>query len=381
MQFSEVIGQQSIVSHLVQMADEGRVPHAMMFTGPSGNGKMALALALGSYLLGESHEGRSLVGDAARERNAEAMLRTWQHPDLSFTFPVFRPKGASSGYKPVSDDFMSQWRSLLARGPYFTLEEWMEELKVENQQVMIYEAESDALAHKLALKAGMGGYKVSIIWMPERMNETCANKLLKLLEEPPSQTVFMLVCEEPERLLETIRSRVQRFDIPRIDPADMEEALRTRRGLDATLAHSVAHTAEGSWLKAMETLDAGNENRQFLDLYKMLMRRAFMRDVRELKHWADSVNTFGREKQRRLLTFMLRMTRENFVNNFGQPELTYMTADEQEFAANFSRYVNERNVVEMMELLQRAIREVGQNVNGKMVLFNMTLQMIILLRR
>ena len=161
----------------------------------------------------------------------------------------------------------------------------------------------------------------------------------------------------------------------------MEEALVSRRGLEPDMARSVAHTAEGSWLKALEMLDAGNENRQFFDLYRILMRRAYMRDVKELKHWAESIASFGREKQKRFFAYMLRMTRENFMYNFRQQELNYMTAEEQEFAANFARFINERNIIEMSELLQQAIREVGQNVNSKMVLFNMALEIIILLRR
>lgn len=381
MQFKEVIGQCKFIGHLMTMVDEGRVPHAMMFCGPSGNGKMAVALAFASYLLGERYEGRSLLKNEAQISNAEAMLRVWQHPDLHFTFPVFRPASASAGYRPVSDDFLTSWRSLLSRGPYFTFEQWQSEAKVETQQMWIYEGESDSLLHKLSLKSGMGGYKVSIIWMPERMNETCSNKLLKLLEEPPQGTVFLLVSEQPEQLLETIRSRVQRFDIPRIDTSDMEEALVSRRGLEPDMARSVAHTAEGSWLKALEMLDAGNENRQFFDLYRILMRRAYMRDVKELKHWAESIASFGREKQKRFFAYMLRMTRENFMYNFRQQELNYMTAEEQEFAANFARFINEHNIIEMSELLQQAIREVGQNVNSKMVLFNMALEIIILLRR
>ncbi|MGI6231717.1 MAG: ATP-binding protein [Prevotella sp.] len=381
MQFNEVIGQHKFIEHLISMVKEGRVPHAMMFCGPEGNGKMALALAFASYLLGERYEGKSLLEKDSQIRNAEAMLHTWQHPDLTFTFPVFRPKNASAGYKPVSDDFLKEWRALLQKGPYFSLNQWMEEAKVDNQQLMIYEAESDALLHKLSLKSSMGGYKVCVIWLPERMNETCANKLLKLLEEPPSMTIFIMVCEEPEKLLETIRSRVQRMDIPRINTSDMQEALVKRRGLEESLARNVAHAAEGNWLKALEMLDAGNENRQFLDLYKILMRRAYMRDIKELKKWAENVSGYGREKQKRLLTYMLRMTRENFMFNFKQPELNYLTKEEQEFSNNFARFINERNVIEMTELLQLTLNEIGQNVNSKMVLFNMGLKMIILLRR
>jgi DNA polymerase-3 subunit delta' len=381
MQFTEVIGHRDAAQRLMQLARESRVPHAMLFTGPVGSGKMALALAFASYLLGERMGGESLLTSEPMIRNAEAMLAKWQHPDLHFTYPVIKPKGTSSDHKMVSDDFSKPWHQLLAEGPYFTMDRWMELMEADNQQAVIYEAESDALSHKLNIKSSQGGYKVSVIWLPERMNITSANKLLKLLEEPPMQTVFLLVSEEPERLLETIRSRVQRFDVPRIGDDDLTQALISRRGLDPDDAQRLARAAGGSWLKALEALDAGNENRQFFDLFVLLMRQAYMRDIKNLRNWSESVAAFGREKQRRMLEYFLRMVRENFMFNFRQSQLTYMTRDEEAFATNFARFINERNVVEMAEMLQRTRRDIAQNANAKIQFFNLALDMIIFLRR
>lgn len=381
MQFSEVIGQQEAADRLLQLVEEGRVPHALMLTGPMGSGKMALALAFASYLLGERHEGKSLLQNPAMVANAEAMLRKWQHPDLHFTFPVIRPKGTSGDRKMVSDDFAREWQELLSEGPYFTMDQWMRRMNAENQQATIYEAESDALNHKLNMKSSQGGYKVSVVWLPERMNLTSANKLLKLLEEPPRQTVFLLVSEEPEQLLETIRSRVQRFDIHRIDTADIARALVGRRAIGEEDARRIARAAAGNWLKALEELDAGNENRQFFELFVILMRKAYMRDLRELKQWTETVYGFGREKQRRMLTYFMRMVRENFMYNFRQPGIVYMTQEEEAFVRNFARFINERNVVEITDMLQHAIRDIMQNANAKIQLFNMAMKMIIYLRR
>lgn len=381
MQFSEVIGQQEAEGRLLQLVEEGRVPHALMLTGPMGSGKMALALAFASYLLGERHEGKSLLQNPAMVANAEAMLRKWQHPDLHFTFPVIRPKGTSGDRKIVSDDFAREWQELLSEGPYFAMDQWMRRMNAENQQATIYEAESDALNHKLNMKSSQGGYKVSVVWLPERMNLTSANKLLKLLEEPPRQTVFLLVSEEPEQLLETIRSRVQRFDIHRIDTADIARALVGRRAIGEEDARRIARAAAGNWLKALEELDAGNENRQFFELFVILMRKAYMRDLRELKQWTETVYGFGREKQRRMLTYFMRMVRENFMYNFRQPGIVYMTQEEEAFARNFARFINERNVVEITDMLQHAIRDIMQNANAKIQLFNMAMKMIIYLRR
>lgn len=381
MQSTEVIGQQEAWQRLMQLVDENRIPHALMFVGPQGSGKFALALAFASFLLGEPWNGKSMVDNEAMRRNAVAMLAKWQHPDLHFSFPIIKPKGTGSDHKMICDDFAKQWHEMLAKGPYFTMEQWMTMMGAENQQAVIFEAESDALSHRLYLKPTQGGYKVSVIWLPERMNLTCANKMLKLLEEPPQKTVFLLVSEEPERLLETIRSRVQRFDVHRIADEDIEQALVARRGLDEDTAHRVARSAMGSWLQALQELDAGNENRQFFDLFVMLMRKAYTRDLRELKSWSEAVATFGREKQRRMLVYFLYLVRENFMFNFRQPDLNYMTLEEEHFAQNFARFINERNVVEMGELLQLAHRNIGQNANAKIVFFDLAMKMIILLRR
>lgn len=376
-----MIGQQEARDRLLRLAADGRVPHAMMFTGPKGSGKMALALAFACYLLGERMGDLPSTVPLASVANAEAMLAKWQHPDLYFTFPVIRPKGTSSDRQVTSDDFLREWRQMLSESVYFTMDQWMRRMEAENQQAMIYEAESDALNRKLSVKSSQGGYKVCVVWLPERMNLSSANKMLKLLEEPPLSTVFLLVSEEPSRLLETIRSRVQRFEVRGIDSADIARALVERRGIDAEMAGRMARAAGGNWLKAIEEFDADNENRQFFDLFVTLMRKAYMRDLKELKKWSETVAGYGRERQRRMLTYFLRMVRESFVYNFGLADLNYMTRGEESFAQNFARFVNERNVVEMAEKIQRTIRDIGQNANAKIQFFNLATDMIILLKR
>ena len=379
MQFSAVIGQEAIIHRLCNMAQQQRIPNTLMLCGPAGCGKMAVAVAFASYLLGERNEGKSLLTDEASIRNAEAMLHQYSHPDLHFSFPVIKPSGASSDHKAVSDDFIGEWKTMLSASPYFTLETWLTAMGAANQQALIGAGESDVLAKKLLLKSSQGGYKVSIIWLPERMNVECANKLLKLLEEPPHQTIFILVCEEPELLLDTIKSRAQRMDMKRIDDSDMVTALMERRALLPEDAQRIARIANGNWLKALESLDVNSENVQFLDMFKMLMRLAYQRNVKELKRWSEIVATYGREKQRRLLDYCLRLVRENFMYNFGEPSLCYMTREEEEFSQKFARFINEANVIPISELLQTARQDIGQNANAKIVFFELALQMIVLL--
>ena len=378
MKFKEVIGQEEAQQRLIQMVSEGRVPHAMMFCGPSGCGKMALALAFASYLLCKNSEG---TDDSCGTCQQCAMLRSWSHPDLLFTYPVIKPSGSSTDHKTISDDYAREWREMLSEGPYFSMDQWLEKMKAGNQQALIYVAESEVLIRKLSMKSSQGGYKVNIIWLPERMREDCANKMLKIIEEPPQQTVFLMVCEEPERLLETIRSRVQRIDIKRIDTQAIEKALVERRAIDEVMAHQIARASNGDWLKALEELDASNENHQFLDLFILLMRQAYMRNVKDLKVWSESVAALGRERQKRMLVYFQHLVRENFMYNFGTPELVYMTTAESNFTKNFARFINEANVIEINDIFATALRDIGQNGNPKMVFYDVALKMIVAIMR
>ena len=364
--FEQVIGQREAQERLMQLIEEDRLPHALMLCGPSGCGKLALAMGFAKMLL-------------AKTQNDAAMLDKWEHPDLHFTYPTIKLPSMSADHKPVSDDFAREWHGLVMAGPYFTMSEWLEQMGGENQQAIITAGESDDLIRKLSLKSSQGGYKVSIIWLPERMNTECANKILKLLEEPPSQTVFLMVCEDPDKLLETIRSRVQRIDIRKIAGEDIRQALREQRGLEDDVATRIARMANGSWLKALEMLNADSENELFLDMFQTLMRLAYQRKVKDLKAWSDRMATLGREKQKRFLEYFLRLVRENFMYNFHQEELCYMTQREEDFARNFARFVNEANVLPITDLVNRAIRDIGQNANAKIVFFDIALQMIVLL--
>jgi DNA polymerase-3 subunit delta' len=370
MTFNEVIGQDEAKKRLVKMADENRLPHAIMLCGPTGVGKKALAVSFACYLLNLRN---------VTQRNNEVMLQKLEHPDLHFTYPTIKLPSMSSDHKPTSDDFAREWHELITRTPYFDMDEWMEAMGGENQQAIITAGESDALVRKLSLKSSQGGRKVSVVWLPERMNIECANKLLKLIEEPPQQTVFIMVCEAPDRLLETIRSRVQRIDIKRIDQQTIVEALVERRGISQESAVRISRLANGSWMKALEELKSGTENEQFLDLFIMLMRLAYQRKIRELRKWSETMSAFGREKQKRFLNYFLHMTRESFMYNFQQQELCYMTQKEEDFTRNFARFINEQNVLQIYDLANLAIRDIGQNANAKIVFFDFALQMIVLL--
>ncbi|MBQ8361453.1 MAG: DNA polymerase III subunit delta' [Bacteroidaceae bacterium] len=369
MYFKNIIGQEEAKRRIVQEVGEGRVPHARLICGPEGSGKLPLAVAYARYLCCTDRQGGEACGRCPSCVKFDKLV----HPDVHFVFPV---KSSSN----VSDDFLREWRSLMLKSPYFSFPQWMETMGVENQQPLIGVRESDVIARKLNLKASAGGYKVMIIWLPEKMNVQSANKLLKLLEEPPRQTVFLLVSEQPDTLLSTIQSRTQRMELRKLAEPEVKRALEEHYGLQEADAATVAHLSGGSFLKALESIRLSEDSRAFFDLFVSLMRLSYQRKLREMKLWSEQVAAMGREKQKHFLDYCQRSLRENFIFNFRRQELVYMTPEEQAFSQRFAPYVNERNVMGIMEELALAQQHVEQNVNPKMIFFDFALKMIMLLK-
>ena len=370
--FKDIIGQKKVVEQLRRSVDTNHLAHALLFTGPRGNGKLAVAVALANYLLCGKGQ-----GDACGVCPACAKLKKYIHSDLHFIFPVKKKKGSSSDSAPISDDYINEWREILSKSAYFSYDDWLAKLDVENQQPMIYERESNEILHKLSMQSREGGWKVVIMWLPEKMREACSNKLLKIIEEPPKDTLFILVSEEPDKIIPTILSRTQRVEIPRIEREEMESALSSRYGLSFDDAKLIALQSVGNWEKAEEQLSLSDEKAQYLELFMQLMRVAYARNIRDMKAWSEQVAAMGRERQKRLLDYCQRMIRENFVMNFKHDELNYMSPAERNFSYRFSPFVNENNIFGIMEELAEAQKHVEQNVNAKMVFFDMSLRMIV----
>lgn len=378
MYFKDVIGQETIIQQLIRDARNGTVPHALLFAGPEGTGKMQTALAFANYLLCDN---RAETDDACCHCPACVKTAKLIHPDLHFAFPVVN-RSKSAGHKTVSDDEIARWREFILSRTYFGYDEWLDALDAGNSQAMIYTDESDLIAEKLRLTSSQGGYKIVIIWQPEKMHITCANKMLKLLEEPPAQTVFMLVSDHPEQIIETIISRTQRIDFPPIPSADIARRLQgPGYMLDPGQAADIAHICGGSWLKAIQTLRIDRNTQEFLDLFIQMMRLAYGRKIRELKTMSEDLASRGREWQKDYLSYCQRMVRENFISNLHRPELVYMTPDEESFSSRFSPFVNERNISGITFELSECQRHIEQNVNAKMVFFDFILKLIILLKQ
>lgn len=370
--FSHVVGQESIKEKLLTDIRSGKMPHALLFSGPEGCGKLALALGVAQYMLCE----HPTATDACGICPSCKMMQGVAHPDLHFVFPIVKYKKPETS---ICDVYINEWRKRLQQGCYFDLNDWLEDIKAENQQATIYEAESGQIQKKLALKSTMGGYKVLIVWMPEKMNHVCANKLLKLIEEPPAQTLFLFVSNDPEKILPTILSRTQRIEVKGLPEESIAGELSRRYGMGEMQAAQLAHLSKGSFCAALKNRVVNQEEQLFFDLFVMLMRLSYMRNIREMRKWSEQVAAMGREKQKNFLTYCQRLIRENFIYNFQETELNYMAQYEQDFAKNFARFVNERNVIKIMDELSDAQRDIEQNTNPKMVFFDFSLKMIVLL--
>lgn len=373
MHFSDVIGQEETKNRLRRQMEEERVPHAQLFCGPEGCGKLPTALAFASALLCQNRQGGEPCGTCPDCKMTAAL----SHPDLHFVFPVFKRKGQSG--EANSDQYLTEWREQIGETPYFDRITWLRRIGVENQQSLIGVGDSDLILRKLSLKAGRGGYKIMIIWLPEQMNLPAANKLLKILEEPPAETVFLLVSDHPDRLLPTILSRTQRVDFPKLTDEQVTAALIARNALQPEDAKVVARLSEGNYIRALQQLRVDEDSALFFDMFVLLMRLSYMRKIKDMHEWSEQVAQWGRERQKNFLEYAQRLIRENFVYNFRRPELNYLTRQESDFATRFARFVNERNVIGIMDELALAQRDIEQNVNPRMVFFDFALKMIVLL--
>ena len=373
MRFSEVIGQQEVKDVLLAQVRANRLPHALLLSGDTGYGTLALALALASYVLCDRQSETDSCGQCPSCLKADKLI----HPDLHFSFPVIKK---SSGVT-TSDTYLKEWLTQLESEKYFDLNDWLRVIGTENKQAIIPDDEADSIIRKLSLSSYEGGWKVMIIWLPEKMHTNAANTLLKTLEEPSNKTLFILCSEHPEQLLDTIVSRTQRIDVPPLSTDSICQALISQRGLEQDVAAALARVAGGSWLKALRQLCDTDDSKVMLQSFVQLMRMAYMRDLAGLMKWSETMSALGREQQKIYLDYMQQMLRENFVYNFNRPELNFMTPQESDFASKFARFINERNIIRFAEEFAHAQRDVAANVNGKTIFFNLALQTIILLRQ
>jgi len=371
--FKDIIGQTEIKRQLIQSVTDGYIPHARLLTGPEGVGKVALALAYARYL---SCTNRN-AADACGHCPSCIKYNKLSHPDLHFVFPIVKNEKKK---KEICDDYLTEWRAFVEQSPYFNLASWLNFIDAGNSQGMIYARESDEIIRKLNLKAYESAYKIMLVWLPEKMHPTCSNKLLKMIEEPPAYTVFLLISENPDEIIATIQSRTQRLPIPPILPDDMDKALSPKVADDSERA-GLVHLANGNYLKAIEIIATNQETHQYLDMFKTIMRNAWTRNVKNMKAEAETFAGWGRERQKFFFAYAQQMIRENFLYRLNLPEINYLNTEEAEFSNNFSPYVKENNVEELMEELALAEKHIESNVNPRMVFFDLSMKIAVLIKK
>lgn len=372
--FRDVIGQEAVKSRLCQSVNEARISHALLLSGPEGSGSLALALAYAQYVSCLDRKEADSCGACPSCKKYRKLI----HPDLHFVFPVVKtPK-----YKdPVSDHFLEEWRKMVIGNPYFNLDDWFGFIGAENAQGLIYSNESVEILRKLNLKSFESEYKIMIIWMPEKMHVSCANKLLKMIEEPPVKTLFLLITENEEEIISTIRSRCQLIKIPGIDQQAMTDALGQLPGAEGKNRANLVHLSRGNYRRAMKLTESDEEGNDNLQRFKELMRLSYGRKFLDLFKWVDEVSGIGRERQKSFLQYALGQIRENFVYNMKQPELVFLDEEEASFSSRFSPFINERNVTELAEELEKSYVHIAMNGNPRIIFTDMALRIVKLIRK
>ena len=375
MQFKDVIGQSAIKQRLIQSVRENHVSHAQLFLGPAGSGKLPLALAYAQYILCPNRTETDSCGVCPTCQKMQKLV----HPDLHFVVPTAATKKVKSN--PESDLFMEEWREYVTQNQgYVDTSGWYSFLDVENKQGYMSVRDAASLLRKLSMKSYEGEYKIAIIWMAEKMRVDTANKLLKLLEEPPEKTVFLLIAEDAEKLLATIKSRTALVKIPALDTASIEMALQQRFGCDPHQAHDAAMISEGNWLTASQSFKDFEDHKFFFTTFQQWMRLCFKAAYSELIDFSNNIKSLGREKQKELLDYGLRIIRNSLLFNNNLAEIVMLPDEEKTFNSKFAPFVNPANLAQIAELFEEAIRQIERNGNAQIIFTDVGFKMVGLLK-
>ena len=375
MNFASIPGQKETITRLIRSVAEERVSHAQLFAGPEGCGCMALALAYAQYISCENRTNNDSCGTCKSCVKYEKLI----HPDLHFVFPVIKGKKTTD---PVSDNYLEEWREFVKKSPYFTLNDWMDSIEVGNAQGMIFASEASEIIKKLSLKTFESDFKIMIIWMPEKMHQATANKLLKMIEEPPEKTLFLLVSEEPDKVIPTILSRCQLVKVPSFNSRDVEKYLLDRFKIATEKAVDISHVSNGNITRAIELCENEDSSLANLERFKSLMRFAWKRDVISLINWSEEMASTGREAQKNFISFSLRLLRENLMLSLDQLKnsLVYLTGDEADFSRKFHPSINQNNIYPLNEELNLVYSHIESNGNAKIIFLDLALKVTRLIR-
>ena len=381
MQFSEILGQDHIKNHLTKSADLGRIPHAQLFVGPEGSGTLAMAIAYAQYIIcnniNSQNEGENLACNLKFQKNS--------HPDLHFIYPTVSTEDVKT--KPKSIDFIAEWRLFLEQNIYGSLFDWYQVLGVKNKQGEIRVDDAQEILKLLALKSFEGGHKIVIIWMADKLNIAASNKLLKLLEEPTDKTVFILISENEEDIIQTIRSRCQVLHFNGLPENIISEALISNENADPKTALKIAHQAQGNYNKAIQLLQPDSETTFFEKWFVDWVRAAFRAKgnaaaIQDLIQWSEQIAALGRETQKKFLHFCIDMFRQALLLNYQTPKLVYIEPQVEKFKLeNFAPFVNGNNINDIFKELSDAMYHIERNGNAKIILTDLSIKLTRLIHK
>lgn len=370
MQYDAIIGQQRLKEKLKESVANNRISHAQLFLGPEGSGALPLALAYACDVLVKYSKDEV----AARKKCAKL-----SHPDLHFCFPVNTTQKVKKN--PLSSNFTQEWTQAVLKNPYLNVYDWLTNLGIENKQGLINVHQAAEIHKALSLKAMESEYKIMVIWMAEYLNDKAANKLLKLLEEPPDKTLFVLVAEESEKMLSTILSRAQLLRIPPVSPADMRAELTQNQNCSAENAEAVAALSEGNFRKALNALQVDEAHEQTAEVFQNWMRNLWKKDIYAVMKFVEDISRTGRESQKEFLSYGLHVFRECMVWNYGGEQLLRTAGKEKAFIEKFSKMVHSGNAIQFTEEFENAVYHIERNVNGKIIFTDLSLKCMKLLRQ
>lgn len=374
MQFKEVIGNADIKKALIHEVKAGRVSHAQMLLGPEGSGKLPLAVAFAQYLLCDNPSKKDSCGTCPNCQKVSNLV----HPDLHFVFPVVASKTNKVG---SSVDRLNEWNAFLKKQRYFNLRQWQESLDEMGKNASIGVEESRQILKRLALKSYSGKYKIMIIWLPEKMNAQSANKLLKLLEEPPEKTLFFLVSDNAEFILSTILSRTQIIRVPALPTEEIQNYLSKTYSADEQAAASAAGLSQGNMAEAIEILQGAKSQHLFFDLFVKMMRAAYAANPLELMNVSDEAASLDKENQKNFIKYGLHIFRESIILNYMKGELVNLRNEERQFLDKFARFINNKNITELMEEFNASFYHLERNANAKILFSDMLIKLTKLIKK
>lgn len=380
MLFDSILGLDHIKNHLIMTANAGRIPHAQLFVGPEGCGTLPMAIKYAQHILctiaSEKNE---------QEKNAcHLKCNALMHADLHFVFPVAISDKVKS--HPISDHYITDFRSFVKEQPYGNLFDWYRLIEIEKKQGQIGVDEAQDLLKKLALKSYEGGYKICIIWMADRLNVSASNKLLKLIEEPPDKTVFILITENEEQIIQTIRSRCQVLHFPLLAEDTIAKGL-IGQGISEEKALRLANEASGNYNKALDLMRHDSEDLVFERWFVQWVRSAFKAKgnkaiIHDLIMWSNEVAKTGRETQKKFLLYCIAIFRQAMLINYNLKELAFMKIHIDGFDLNkFAPFVHENNMFEITEELEKAIYHIERNGNAKIIFTDLSIKLTRLLHK